>query len=67
MYCGGSGAFGAGSPYHPDRYGGSSDPSLNGHIHYPNDIDRSLNEKIQIEFQFYSQSRAPLFFKKNSP
>ena len=27
-----------------DRYGSSSDPSLNGHLRYPNDIDRSLNE-----------------------
>ena len=26
-----------------DRYGSSSDPSLNGHLHYPNDLDRSLN------------------------
>ncbi len=27
-----------------DRYGSSSDPSLNGHLRYPNDIDRSLDE-----------------------
>ena len=27
-----------------DRWGSSSDPSINGHLHYPNDIDRSLNE-----------------------
>ena len=27
-----------------DRFGSSSDPSFNGHLHYPNDIDRSLNE-----------------------
>ncbi len=27
-----------------DRFGSSSDPSLNGHLHYPNDIDKSLNE-----------------------
>ncbi len=27
-----------------DRLGTSSDPNLNGHLHYPNDIDRSLNE-----------------------
>ncbi len=25
-----------------DRFGSSSDPSLNGHLHYPNDIDKSL-------------------------
>jgi hypothetical protein len=24
-----------------DRFGSSSDPSLNGHLHYPNDIDKS--------------------------
>jgi hypothetical protein len=24
-------------------FGSSSDPSLNGNLHYPNDIDRSLN------------------------
>ena len=29
--------FGAGSVYR-DRFGSSSDPSLNGHLHYPNDI-----------------------------
>ena len=27
-----------------DRFGSSSDPSLNGNLHYPNAIDRSLNE-----------------------
>jgi hypothetical protein len=27
-----------------ERFGSSSDPNLNGHLHYPNDIDRSLNE-----------------------
>ena len=27
-----------------DRWGSSSDPSINGHLHYPYDIDRSLNE-----------------------
>ncbi len=27
-----------------DRFGSRSDPSLNGHLHYPNDIDKSLNE-----------------------
>ncbi len=25
-----------------DRWGSSSDPGINGHLHYPNDIDRSL-------------------------
>jgi hypothetical protein len=27
-----------------DRWGSISDPSINGHLHYPNDMDRSLNE-----------------------
>jgi hypothetical protein len=27
-----------------ERFGSSSDPNLNGHSHYPNDVDRSLNE-----------------------
>ena len=27
-----------------DRFGSSSDPSINGHLHYLNDIERSLNE-----------------------
>jgi hypothetical protein len=27
-----------------DRFGSSCDLNLNGHLHYPNDIDRSLNE-----------------------
>ncbi len=27
-----------------DRFGCGSDPSINGHLHYPNDIDKSLNE-----------------------
>ena len=27
-----------------ERWGSSSNPSLNGHSHYPADIDRTLNE-----------------------
>ena len=27
-----------------DRFGSNSDPSLNGHLHYPNDVDWPLNE-----------------------
>ena len=26
------------------HWGSSSNPSLNGHLHYPTDIDRTLNE-----------------------
>jgi hypothetical protein len=29
-----------------DRFGSSSDLNINGHVHYPNDIDRSLNENV---------------------
>jgi hypothetical protein len=29
-----------------DRFGSSSDLTLNGHLHYPNGIDRSLNEVV---------------------
>jgi hypothetical protein len=27
-----------------DHFGSSSNPSLNGHLHYPNDLDGPLNE-----------------------
>jgi hypothetical protein len=27
-----------------DRFGSSSDPSINGHLHYPADMDRTLKE-----------------------
>ena len=36
-----------------DRYGSSSDPSINGHLHYPNDIDRSLNETATDKVRKY--------------
>ncbi len=29
-----------------DRFRSSSDPNLNGHLHYTSDIDRSLNEAV---------------------
>jgi hypothetical protein len=29
-----------------EPFGSRSDPSLNGHLHYPDDIDRSLNETV---------------------
>jgi hypothetical protein len=35
------------------HYGSSSDPSLNGHLHYPNDIDRSLNEDASDKIRKY--------------
>jgi hypothetical protein len=36
-----------------DRFGSSSDPSLNGHLHYPNDIDRSINETAADKIRKY--------------
>ncbi len=36
-----------------DRFGSSSDPSLNGHLHYPNDIDKSLNEDATDKIRKY--------------
>ena len=36
-----------------DRFGSSSYPSLNGHLHYPNDIDKSLNESVTDKIQKY--------------
>jgi hypothetical protein len=36
-----------------EGWGSSSDPSLNGHLHYPNDIDRSpiedATDKIRLK------------------
>ncbi len=36
-----------------DRFGNSSDPSIHGHLHYPNDIDRSLNETVTDKIRKY--------------
>ncbi len=36
-----------------DRWGSSSDPSTNGHLHYPNDMDRSLNESAADKIRKY--------------
>ncbi len=38
-----------------DRFGSSSDPTLNGTLHYPNpnDIDRSLNESASDKIRKY--------------
>ena len=36
-----------------ERWGGGSDPSINGHLHYPNDIDRSLNEAVTDKIRKY--------------
>ena len=38
-----------------DRFGSSSDPTLNGRLHYlnPNDIDKSLNEAANDKIRKY--------------
>ncbi len=36
-----------------DRWGNSSDPSINGHLRYPNDIDGSLNEAAADKMRKY--------------
>ena len=36
-----------------DRWGSRSDPSINGHLHYPDDIDRSLNETVTDKIRKY--------------
>ena len=36
-----------------ERFGSRSDPNLNGHLHYPNDIDRSLNEAAADKIRKY--------------
>ncbi len=37
-----------------DRFGSSSDPNLNGHLHYPHDVDMSVipstSDRIHSEF-----------------
>ena len=35
------------------RWGSRSDPSINGHLHYPNDIHRSLNETTDDKIRKY--------------
>jgi hypothetical protein len=36
-----------------DRFGSSSNPSLNGNLHYPDNIDRSLNEDTDDKIRKY--------------
>ena len=36
-----------------ERWGSSSDPSINGHLHYPNDLDRPLNEDVADKIRSY--------------
>ncbi len=35
------------------RFGSNSDPSINGHLHYPNDVDSSLNETTPDKIRKY--------------
>jgi len=32
-----------------DRVGSSADPTLNGHLRYPNNSDRSINETVVVD------------------
>jgi hypothetical protein len=36
-----------------ERWGSSADPSIYGHLHYPNDLDRSLNEDVADKIRAY--------------
>jgi hypothetical protein len=45
-----------------DRFGSRSDHNLNGHLHYPNDIDKSLNETATDRIRKYRAD-----YNRNSP
>ncbi len=45
-----------------DRFGSSSDPSLNGNLHYPHNIDRSLIETVDDKIRKYRAH-----YNKNPP
>ena len=51
--CDGSGAFGAGPTITHERWGSRSDPSINGHLHYPHDLYRSPNEAAADKIRQY--------------
>ncbi len=36
-----------------ERFGSSSDPNLNGHLQYPNDIDKSLHESVTDKIRIH--------------
>ena len=36
-----------------ERFGSSSDPSINGHLHYPHDLDGPLNEAAANKIRQY--------------
>jgi hypothetical protein len=45
-----------------DHFGSSSDPNLNGHLHYPHDVDTSLNEATTDKIRKYRTD-----YNKNPP
>jgi hypothetical protein len=45
--------MGVGPPDAHDRMGSSSDPSLNGHLKYPNNLDQSLNDAASDKIRKY--------------
>jgi hypothetical protein len=51
--CGGSSTLVLDLRIAHDRFGSSSDPSINGHLHYPNDLDRPLSEAAADKIQQY--------------
>ena len=36
-----------------ELYRSSSDPNINGHLHYPNDVERALNETVPDKIRKY--------------
>ena len=36
-----------------ESWGSTSDPSINGHLHYPNDLDWPLNESVSDKIRSY--------------
>jgi hypothetical protein len=50
-----------------ERFGSSSDPSINGHLHYPNDVDRSLNETDADKIRKYRADYMTETFTKIKP
>ncbi len=36
-----------------DRVGSSTDPTLNGHLKYPNNLDQSLNDAVDDKIRKY--------------
>ena len=55
-----------------ERFGSNSDPILNGHLHYPNDIERSLNEVTDDKIRkyhtdYYNNPPTPISFMTTIP